>query len=112
EETIFVELEADSNPVAVKKSPPAIRRDLQHFTFGDDNAPSTPAPKSSRGQVPIREREFSIEQTPDPHEAEYRARALQKKEMNHFRPDTLPHFDFTDVSPDTPIKKENTEAMN
>jgi hypothetical protein len=108
EETIFVELAEDNNP-APQKSAPTTRRDQTHFNFGEDATPSTPVQTSRRPPA----EHFSIEGTPDPREAEYRARAaLQKKEVNHFRPDNVPHFSFTDISPEESAKKENTEGMN
>jgi len=107
EETIFFESEEDPNRVHPKKSP-ITRRDQQvHFTFSAED-PSTPVKPRS-----VARQHFSIEGTPDPMEAEYRARALQRKEVNHFRPDTIPHFEFVDKPEDEPIpKKENTDGMN
>ena len=108
EETIFVELEEDSKPfIAPKKTP---RRDQQaHFSF-TDQSPQTPVPRTKHLNL----QHFSIEGTPDPHETEYRARALQRKEVNHFRPDTIPHFEFIDnpEDNDSEPKRENTEGMN
>ena len=107
EETIFVELEEDSNPfVAPKKTP---RRDQQaHFSITDES-PQTPVPQTKHSNL----QHFSIEGTPDPRESEYRARALQRKEVNHFRPDTIPHFEFTDNPEDnSESKRENSEGMN
>ena len=107
EETIFVELEEDSKPFIAPKNTP--RRDQQaHFSITDES-PQTPVPRKHSTL-----QHFSIEGTPDPHEAEYRARALQRKEVNHFRPDTVPHFEFTDnpEDNDSELKKENSEGMN
>ena len=108
EETIFIELEEDSHPfIAPKKTP---RRDQQaHFSI-TDKSPETPVPPTKHLYL----QHFSIEGTPDPHEAEYRARALQRKEVNHFRPDSVPHFEFVDNPEDdeTGPKTENSEGMN
>lgn len=106
EETIFVE--QDDQPLPTKKNP-VIRRDQQHFQFGPDSIPSTPVQATRRV---INDKQFSIESTPDPRDEEYRARALQKKQVNHFRPDTIPNFSFADASPAETGKKENTEGMN
>jgi hypothetical protein len=112
EETIFVELAEDANPFIQPKKTPITRRDQQtHFAITDDSPPSTPVPQAKKLSL----QHFSIEGTPDPHEAEYRVRALQRKEVNHFRPDTIPHFEFVDHSDneDAPRpKKENSEGMN
>ena len=107
EETVFIQAEEDPNFVQPKKSP-ITRRDQQtHFSFAEED-PSTP--KQPR---PTSVQHFSIEGTPDPMEAEYRARALQRREVNHFRPDNVPHFDFVDNPEGTPVpKKENSEGMN
>jgi len=106
EETIFVEHpEQDHKSL---KSPIPRRNRQNHFSFGDES-PATPAPKTKNVSL----QHFSIEGTPDPNEVEYRARALQRKEVNHFRPDTVPHFDFVD-DPQEPkaSKKENSDGMN
>ena len=109
EETIFVELAEDTNPfIQPKKS--TIRRDQEmHFAFNDESPPSTPIPRNKHLNL-----KHFIEGTPDPHESEYRARALQKKEVNHFRPDTVPHFEFVDQPTETvgETKRENSEGMN
>jgi len=109
EETIFVELEEDSQPQVERKKTPITRRDQQiHFSFADE-PPSTPVPNKTSKLPHI------IEGTPDPTESEYSARALQRKEMNHFRPDTVSHFDIVDEPTDQmrpEAKKENTEGMN
>ena len=108
EETIFVELAEDSNPFIQPKKTPTKRRDQAHFSFADES-PETPIPRTKQLSL----QHFSIEGTPDPHEAEYRARALQRKEINHFRPDTIAHFDFAAQSDnDETPKHENTEGMN
>jgi hypothetical protein len=112
QETIFVELEEDANPFVQPKKQTITRRDQQaHFDFTDESPPSTPAPRNARHTS---FQHFSIEGTPDPHESEYRARALQKKEVNHFRPDTIPHFNFTDSDDPSEVnpKKGNSEGMN
>jgi hypothetical protein len=107
EETIFIEADEEDIPIQPKKQ--AIpRRDQSHFSF-EDEAPSTPVAQTRSQYHPLQH--FSIEGTPDPHEAEYRARALQRKEVNHFRPDSIPHFEF-DEQPDLPAKKENSDGMN
>jgi hypothetical protein len=108
EETIFVEHADDDNAVKPQKSP-ITRRDQQaHFSFADAS-PSTPAPKTKHTSL----QHFSIEGTPDPNESEYRARALQRKEVNHFRPDTVPHFEFVDNPQEAAgSKKENSDGMN
>ena len=109
EETIFVELEEDSQPQVERKKTPITRRDQQiHFSLADE-PPATPVPNKTSKPSHI------IEGTPDPMESEYSARALQRKEMNHFRPDTLSHFDIVDEPTDQmrpEAKKENTEGMN
>jgi hypothetical protein len=108
EETIFVELEEDSNPFVQPKKTPIKRRDQTHFSFTEES-PATPIPRNKQLSL-----QHFIEGTPDPHESEYRQRALQRKEVNHFRPDTVPHFEFVDQSDheeDQP-KRENTEGMN
>jgi len=110
EETIFVELAEDSNPFIQPKKT-TIRRDQQtHFSFNDESPPSTPIARTKHSNL----QHFSIEGTPDPHEAEYRARALQRKEVNHFRPDTVPHFEFVDKPAGSVVesKRENSESMN
>ena len=109
EETIFVELEEDSTPFIQPKRTP--RRDQQaHFSIADESPQSTPVPRNKHFTV---QQHFSIEGTPDPRESEYHARALQRKEVNHFRPDTVPHFEFTDsVEDHHPSKPEVTESMN
>src|SRR5579871_4610832 len=107
DETIFLQDEEDPNRIQPKKSP-ITRRDQQtHFSFAAEDSSTPVKPKHMAPQ------HFSIEGTPDPMEAEYRARALQRKEVNHFRPDTIPHFEFGEGSDDeyTP-KKENSEQMN
>ena len=109
EETIFVELKEDSQPQVERKKTPITRRDQQiHFSLADES-PSTPVPNKTSKLSHI------IEGTPDPMESEYSARALQRKEMNHFRPDTVSHFDIVDKPTDQmrpEAKKENTEGMN
>ena len=110
EETIFVELAEDTNPFIQPKKT-NIRRDQEtHFSFNDNSPPSTPIPRNKNLSL----QHFSIEGTPDPHEAEYRARALQKKEVNHFRPDTIPNFEFVDKPVESVVdgKRENTDSMN
>ena len=117
EETIFVELAEDANP-----SPPAqkqvyTRRDQQsHFSIGDDTT-LTPVPAGKHKNF-HQLSHFSIEGTPDPREDEYRTRALQRKEVNHFRPDTVSQFEIVDrpEEEERPSskegKKENSEGMN
>jgi hypothetical protein len=85
---------------------PRTRADQQtHFTLTDE--PSTPAPTKKVTLSHI------IEGTPVAGAEEYLARALQRKEMNHFRPDTLSHFDIVDDPREGPqAKKENTESMD
>ena len=111
EETIFFELAEDANPFVQPKKTHITRRDQKtHFTFNDESPPATPNPRAKA--MPL---QHFIEGTPDPHEAEYRARALQRKEVNHFRPDTMPHFEFIDHSDNDDAhqpKKENSEGMN
>jgi hypothetical protein len=110
EETIFVELAEDTNPFIQPKKTTTRRDQETHFAFADESPPATPIPRNKHLNL----QHFSIEGTPDPHEAEYRARALQKKEVNHFRPDTIPHFEFVD-KPSDPTgegKRENTDSMN
>jgi hypothetical protein len=84
---------------------PRTRVDQQtHFTLTDE--PSTPAPTKKVTHSHI------IEGTPVAGAEEYLARALQRKEMNHFRPDTLSHFDIVDDPREGPqAKKEKTESM-
>jgi hypothetical protein len=109
EETIFIEAEEPETIIQPNRSPGMRRDQKPHFSFGDQD-PMTPAPKGKTNPI---YQHFSIEGTPDPNAYEHRQRALQKKEVNHFRPDTIPHFDFVDrpAQPPSP-KKENTEGMN
>lgn len=100
----------DTNPFIQPKKT-NIRRDQEtHFSFNDASPPSTPIARNKQSNL----QHFSIEGTPDPHEAEYRARALQRKEVNHFRPDTVPHFEFVDkpAAPVAESKRENSDTMN
>ena len=117
EETIFVELAEDSNPSPHAQKQTYTRRDQQsHFSIGDDTL-LTPAPAGKHRNF-HQVSHFSIEGTPDPHEDEHRTRALQRKEVNHFRPDTVSQFEIADksdkeervVSRDG--KKENSDGMN
>jgi hypothetical protein len=114
EESIFVELAEDSQPHIQPKKSPLIRRDQQaHFHIGDEPpSPSTPVPVKTKH---MSLQHFSIGGTPDPREEEHRIRALQKKEVNHFRPDTIPHFeiaDFPEEDESHAAKKENSSGMN
>jgi hypothetical protein len=107
EETIFIQAEEEEVPVQPKKQG-IPRKDQSHFSF-EDEVPSTPVAQTRSIHRSLQH--FSIEGTPDPHEAEYRARALQRKEVNHFRPDAASHFDF-DEQPESTPKKENSDGMN
>lgn len=106
EETIFFELEEDNNPTVKPKKTPITRRDQQtHFSFTDED-PRIPPPKNSTGPQ-------QFEATLEPHEDEYHERALQKKEVNHFRPDTVSHFEIVDFPEDEMSEqpKANSEEM-
>jgi hypothetical protein len=107
EETIFIEAEEEVVPVQPKKQG-IPRKDQSHFSFADE-APSTPIAQTRSTHHALEH--FSIEGTPDPNEAEYRARALQRREVNHFRPDAASHFEF-DEQPESTPKKENSDTMN
>ena len=101
----------EGTPPSGSDQPPAriphTRPDQQtHFTLTDE--PSTPAPLKKATYSHI------IEGTPVANAEEYIARALQRKEMNHFRPDTVSHFDIVDDPGERMApapKKEKTESM-